>query len=53
MASPFLFLLLALLLPPPSLLFFFFKVCVRYSTNDASGNDLVRESKLSLIDLAG
>lgn len=29
------------------------QVCVRFSTTDAGGNDLVRESKLSLIDLAG
>lgn len=29
------------------------QVCVRFSTTDAYGNDLVRESKLSLIDLAG
>jgi kinesin family protein 18/19 len=28
-------------------------VSVKFSTTDASGNDLVRESKLSLIDLAG
>lgn len=28
-------------------------MCVKYSTTDTSGNDLVRESKLSLIDLAG
>ncbi len=39
-----------LLLPPRVGLL---QVSVRFSTADASGHDLVRESKLSLIDLAG